>query len=247
MSSQLDLFGSAPLVLVDDVTGRVVYHPEVLTPETARELFSWLLQHAAWSNETMWMYDRMVDVPRLVAKYAADDLPAPLAQARDIVERTLGQRFTTVGLNYYRDGRDSVAWHNDHLADMPPEPMIAILSLGATRCMQIRTKRRPRTVHALDLADGSLFVMSGRAQEFWEHTLAKSTRPVDARISVAFRPRKREGTLCGMESSNRENVHEAPEYERPVPSDRPYVEQASVPGDNTVKTALDPQKEEDAR
>ncbi len=189
MTTQLALFDSGPRVLVDDGTGRIAYYPAVIDPGEAMQLFRWLLENAPWSSETMWMYDRMVDVPRLVARYAAEDLPPLLDAARTRVEAFLGERFMTVGLNYYRDGRDSVAWHNDHLADMPPQPTIALLSLGATRRMQVRTKRRPRVVHGMDLDAGSLFVMSGRSQEYWEHTIAKSPRPSDARISVAFRPR----------------------------------------------------------
>ncbi|HET9030615.1 MAG TPA: alpha-ketoglutarate-dependent dioxygenase AlkB [Candidatus Aquilonibacter sp.] len=189
MPGQLGLFESGPRVLVDDASGRIAYYPDVLATTAAARLFAWLLEHAPWGGETMWMYDKMVDVPRLVARYNADELPPLLAEARRVVESFLGERFTTVGLNYYRNGRDSVAWHNDHLDDMPPEPTIALLSLGATRRMQVRTKRPPRTMHAIDLDSGSLFVMSGRSQECWEHTIAKSARPVDARISVAFRPR----------------------------------------------------------
>ncbi len=189
MTTQLALFDSGPRVLVDDETGRIAYYPCLLAPQEASQLYAWLLENAPWSSETMWMYDRMVDVPRKVARYAADELPPLLDAARERIESFLGERFTTVGLNYYRDGKDSVAWHNDHLADMPPQPTIALLSLGATRKMQVRTKRRPRAMHAIDLDAGSLFVMSGRSQEFWEHTIAKSTRPIDGRISVAFRPR----------------------------------------------------------
>lgn len=189
MSSQLALFDTGPRVYVDDDTGRIAYYPCLLSPDEAARLFGWLMENAPWSSETMWMYDRMVDVPRLVARYPVEDLPPLLGAARERVEAFLGERFSSVGLNYYRDGRDSVAWHNDHLADMPAQPTIALLSLGATRRMQVRTKRRPRVVHSADLNAGSLFVMSGRSQEFWEHTIAKSPRPTDARISVAFRPR----------------------------------------------------------
>ncbi len=189
MSSQLALFDSGPRVYVDDETGRIAYYPGVFDPEETTRLFRGLLENAPWSSETMWMYDHMVDVPRLVARYPGEDLPPLLDAARKRVEAFLGERFTSVGLNYYRDGRDSVAWHSDHLEEMPPEPTIALLSLGATRRMQVRTKHRPRTVHSIDLDAGSLLVMSGRSQEFWEHTIAKSPRPSDARISVAFRPR----------------------------------------------------------
>ena len=189
MTSQLALFDTGPRVYVDDETGRIVYYPAVFSPQEAAGLFEWLLENAPWSSETMWMYDRMVDVPRLVARYTVEDMPPLLDAARRRVESFVGEPFTSVGLNYYRDGRDSVAWHNDRLEELPPQPTIALVSLGATRRMQIRTKRRPRVVHSIDLDAGSLLVMSGRSQEFWEHTISKSPRPVDARISMAFRRR----------------------------------------------------------
>ncbi len=236
---QLGLFGLRdPVTIVDDESGRIVYYPDVLDVAEAHALFEWLLEHAAWNNETMWMYDRMVDVPRMVARYRIDELPKELEFAHARVAALLGASFSSAGLNLYRSGRDSVAWHNDHLAGMPPRPTIALLSLGATRKMQLRTKRRPRTTHAIDLEAGSVLEMSGRSQEFWEHTIPKTPRPVSTRISIAFRPRSIEGTHSGMDDS--------PKYERDVESDRPYEEDASVPGDNDPKTALDPEEEREA-
>ena len=190
MSAQLSLFGAHPLVLEDGPTGTIRYFPAVLNPEAGRTLFRVLLEGAPWTTETMWMYDKDVDVPRLVARFVdLDAMPAELRAAKRIVETFLGETFTAVSMNYYRNERDSVAWHSDHLKELAPNPTIALLSLGATRRMQVRTKGQPRRAHAIDLEAGSLFVMSGRSQEFWEHTIAKSTRPSDARISVAFRPR----------------------------------------------------------
>lgn len=240
MPGQLTLFGGdEPRVLVDDATGRIVYYQKLMQPADASALFDWAVACVAWSTETMWMYDRMVAVPRLVARYDVEELPPPLAGLLELVERTLGTQFTALGLNYYRDGRDSVAWHSDHLSEMPPQPTIALVSLGATRTMGLRTKRRPRVVHWIDLEAGSLLAMSGRSQECWEHTIPKSWVPCDARVSLAFRPRSRLGTDGAMESK--------PQYERPVESDRPYEEDASVPGDNDPKTALDPEKEMKAK
>lgn len=187
MTTQLALFSAGPYTIVNDATGKIAYYPDVLDLAQSRALFETMLTHAPWTNETMWMYDHMVDVPRLVARFGTD-LPRELAQAKHRVETLLGERFTNVSLNYYRDGRDSVAWHSDHIEELAPDPTIALLSLGSTRRMMVRTKARPRRTHAIDLEVGSLFVMSGRSQEFWEHTIPKSPRPVDARISIAFRP-----------------------------------------------------------
>ena len=191
MSAQLSLFDTGPRTLVDDETGAIRYYPGLLDPDAAKRLFTLLLNEAPWSSETMWMYDKEVDVPRLVARYTPDlAMPEPLAEAKAAAERLLGERFTSVALNYYRNERDSVAWHSDRIHELIEQSTIALLSLGATRKMQVRTKAMPRRTHAIDLDAGSLFVMSGRSQEFWEHTIAKSTRPSDARISVAFRRRR---------------------------------------------------------
>jgi alkylated DNA repair dioxygenase AlkB len=97
--------------------------------------------------------------------------------------------FTSVGLNFYRDGRDSVAAHNDHLDEIVPGCPIALLSLGATRRMTIRAKAAPRRVLHVDLAAGSLLLMSYETQLHYTHGVPKTTEPVGPRISLAFRVR----------------------------------------------------------
>jgi alkylated DNA repair dioxygenase AlkB len=111
-----------------------------------------------------------------------------LAGAQARIEALLNDPLPHVSLNYYRDGRDSVAWHSDRIDPQRPNPTIALLSLGSTRQMLVRTKELPRKTHAIDLHPGSVFVMSGPSQVHWEHTIPKTSRPADARISIAFRP-----------------------------------------------------------
>jgi alkylated DNA repair dioxygenase AlkB len=138
------------------------------------------------------MYDRDVDVPRLVAGYRLDDrdLPPQLAQAASRVRAAAGGvRFTNVGLNFYRDGRDSVAPHNDHLYEIVAGFPIALLSLGATRRMTIRSKSRPRRALDLDLEHGSVLVMSYETQKHYDHGIPKVDARVGARMSLAFRVR----------------------------------------------------------
>jgi alkylated DNA repair dioxygenase AlkB len=102
---------------------------------------------------------------------------------------TGGVAFTNVGLNLYRDGRDSVAAHNDHLYEIVEGYPIALLSLGATRRMTIRSKSRPRKVLDLDLEPGSLLVMSYETQKNYDHGIPKVGDLVGARIGLAFRVR----------------------------------------------------------
>jgi alkylated DNA repair dioxygenase AlkB len=187
MASQLGLFGRTTTPLVDDATGRIVYYPDVLDVNECAELFALVLDQAPWKNEQMWMYDKMVDVPRKSAHYGSD-CPPLLMDEKTRIEALLDYRFSNVSLNYYRDGRDSVAWHSDRVEELRPNPTIALLSLGSTRQMLLRTKERPRKTFAIDLDPGSVFVMSGPSQDYWEHTIPKTLRPADARISIAFRP-----------------------------------------------------------
>ena len=187
MATQLGLFGSSNRILVDDASGRIAYYPGLLDPREAAELFELVVRDAPWTRETMWMYDKMVDVPRLVARFDGE-YPPMLADAKARAEALLGETFANVALNYYRDGRDSVAWHSDRIEQLRPNPTIALLSLGSTRQMVVRTKAKPRRTYAVDLDPGSLFVMAGASQEHWEHTIPKASRPSDARVSIAFRP-----------------------------------------------------------
>jgi alkylated DNA repair dioxygenase AlkB len=137
------------------------------------------------------MYDRDVDVPRLTSGYrlSDDNLPAALAEAaRRTIEAT-GAPFNRAGLNLYRDGRDSVAPHNDHLYEIVAGYPIALISLGATRLMTIRSKTKPRRLLDLDLEEGSLLLMSYETQFHYDHGVPKTRAAVGPRISLALRVR----------------------------------------------------------
>jgi alkylated DNA repair dioxygenase AlkB len=169
-----------------------VYLPATIDVSTASEWFDALRRNVPWRSERRRMYDRDVDVPRLVAGYRLDeqDVPPELVQAaRRVSVASGGVHFTNVGLNLYRDGRDSVAPHNDHLYEIVEGYPIALLSLGATRRMTIRTKSRPRRVLDLDLTHGSLLVMSYDTQKHYDHGIPKVSDAVGARVSLAFRVR----------------------------------------------------------
>lgn len=191
--TQLGLFGAGRRTLVDDETGQIVYTPAFVDAATAHRWFDALRDGVQWQRERRRMYDRDVDVPRLVAGYKLDEEPIPPAlddAARRVTSKT-GTPFNSVGLNYYRDGRDSVAPHNDHLYEIVEGYPIALISLGATRLMKIRSKGRPRRVFDIDLEDGSLLLMSYETQLHYDHGVPKSRTPVGARISVALRVRPR--------------------------------------------------------
>ncbi len=161
----------------------------------ADQLFERLVATVPWRAEERPMYDRVVAVPRLLSFYGEDDpLPDPvLHDARDALDRHYaaepGERFRTAGLCYYRDGRDSVAWHGDTIGRGSTEDtMVAIVSVGEPRDLLLRPRSGgPSIRHAL--GHGDLLVMGGSCQRTWEHAVPKRTRPVGPRISIQFRPR----------------------------------------------------------
>jgi alkylated DNA repair dioxygenase AlkB len=162
-------------------------------------LFARLAERVPWRAERRRMYERTVDVPRLLCFYGEDaELPDPvLAVCRDRLsehyQAELGEPFRTAGLCLYRDGRDSVAWHGDTIGRGSTEDtMVAIVSLGTARPLLLRpragTAGNDGTLR-YSLGHGDLIVMGGSCQRTWEHAVPKSTRTTGPRISVQFRPR----------------------------------------------------------
>jgi alkylated DNA repair dioxygenase AlkB len=190
-TGQLALFEATERLLVDDERGRISYVPAFVEADTAQAWFAEIRGAVKWRSERRMMYDREVDVPRLVSHFRLDPAPESVPQAildaaRRVTER-LNEPFNTVGLNLYRDGRDSVAPHNDHLNEIRKNFSIALVSLGAPRRMSIRAKAAPRRVIHVDLEPGSLFVMSYATQLHYTHAVPKTPNQVGERISLAFR------------------------------------------------------------
>ena len=196
MYVQSNLFTEEALPLVDDVEGGIVYHPGVLPAELAQAWYVALRPLLPWRSEERPMYDRIVAVPRLMASVSLNDpsRPALLDEALAAVHTVAPAPYTRAGFNLYRDGQDSVALHNDRVADLAPGWPIAILSLGAPREMLIQpkptargTRRRPG--QRVTLAPGSVLVMSHACQRTHDHGIPKTADAVGPRISVAFRVR----------------------------------------------------------
>ena len=188
---QLTLFGSDEIVVTDEGRGRIVYTPGFVDALTAQRWFDELRHSVSWRTEKRMMYEREVDVPRLLGHYRLDPPPASTPRAileahQRVVER-LSIPFNAVGLNLYRDGRDSVAPHNDHLNEIRKGFPIALVSLGATRRMTIREKEPPRRATHVDLEAGSLFVMDYDTQLHYTHGVPKTAESVGERISLSFR------------------------------------------------------------
>ena len=165
-------------------------------PSVEEGLLDALLATVPWRTERRQMYDRVVDVPRLVSFHdlTVEDPPHPVLtrlrrRLNDIYAGELGEPFTTVGLCCYRDGSDSVAWHGDTIGRSSfQDTMVAILSLGATRTFALRRRGGGPSLR-LPQAHGDLLVMGGSCQRTWEHAVPKTSAAAGPRVSIQFRPR----------------------------------------------------------
>jgi alkylated DNA repair dioxygenase AlkB len=160
----------------------------------ADEVLERLIADVPWRAERRQMYDRVVDVPRLVHTYGAGEaLPHALLEgAREALsahyEPELGEPFLTAGCCYYRDGRDSVAWHGDRFGrGRTHDTMVAIVSFGDPRRLALRPRGGGESI-TFEMGHGDLLVMGGSCQRTWEHAVPKVSQ-AGPRISVQFRPR----------------------------------------------------------
>jgi alkylated DNA repair dioxygenase AlkB len=158
------------------------------------DVFTALLHEVPWRAERRQMYDDVVAVPRLLHTYqAGEPLPHPrLEEAREALSAhyrpELGEPFVTAGCCYYRDGRDSVAWHGDTFGRGSREDtMVAIVSVGDPRRLCLRPRGGGSSI-AVEMGHGDLVVMGGSCQRTWEHAVPK-VASAGPRISVQLRPR----------------------------------------------------------
>lgn len=190
LSTQIDdLFTPSVVQLVSDAEGGIRYWPSFVDTETAMLWFERLRSNAEWSSMQRPMYDRVVDVPRLLASYPLDAPPdaLPLADMLARVKAVVPAPYSHVGMNFYRDGRDSVAMHHDKLPSLAAGQPITLVSLGSPRRMLIRAFGGRRETLAIDLAPGSLLCMSYASQLTHEHGIPKTRHEQPARISAVFR------------------------------------------------------------
>jgi alkylated DNA repair dioxygenase AlkB len=167
-----------------------------------RDLFDQLTGSLHWTQDRIVVYGREVQIPRLNAWYGDPGtdyaysglqlqprpwLPA-LGDLREQLSAHLQHRFNSVLANFYRDGSDSVGRHADDETELGPLPLIATISLGASRRFALYPKKKGAAAPwRADLPGGSLFVMAGRCQQAWQHEIPKTARPVGGRVSLTYR------------------------------------------------------------
>jgi alkylated DNA repair dioxygenase AlkB len=193
-------FGPAPqdpLVLPD---GRLTWLPAFLGPDEADSLLARCLAEVDWRQEEVQVFGRRHRVPRLTAwqgetAYGYSGLMHPptawspfLLEVKARVEQASASRFNGVLLNRYRDGRDAMGWHADDEPELGSAPVLASLSLGATRTFQLRHRTRTRLARVdLELTHGSLLVMHPPTQQHWMHALPRRAAVTRERVNLTFR------------------------------------------------------------
>ena len=172
-----------------------------IAPAEAADYFAGLLAEVEWKQETIKMFGKVIDVPRLTAWYGDPDRSytysgialTPLAwtpllsELRATVEQLAECDFNSVLLNPYRTGSDSVSWHADDEPDLGREPTIGSLSLGAARTFSFRKKSDHADKHSLVLDSGDVVVMRGITQQVWDHQIPKEPKVAGPRINLTFR------------------------------------------------------------
>jgi alkylated DNA repair dioxygenase AlkB len=153
----------------------------------ADELFVTVAGLVDWDSPMVTMWDKRVQTPRLSGQLLAERRPPIVEEMRDALSARHDIELRAIGANWYRDGRDSVAWHGDRVARDLPEATIAIVSLGGPRRFLLRPNGGGRSVR-FDLASGDLLAMGGSCQRTWQHCVPKVARAAP-RISLTFRHR----------------------------------------------------------
>jgi len=180
--------------------GEALFFPQFFNREDSYRLFQALQDNILWKQDEITLYGKKMPVPRLSALYGDEGLtytysgilmkPHPwtpeLLEIKRKIEKEAKVVFSTVLLNLYRDGKDSVAWHSDDEPELGANPVIGSVSFGATRTFKFR-HLKDKTVEKVELTHGSYVLMRGETQHKWEHEIPKTTKVLTPRINLTFR------------------------------------------------------------
>lgn len=146
-------------------------------------LFDDMEKNLQWRRETMKMYDKTVDVPRLLARVPREGI---VEDMRAAISQRYGEEFVFTTAALYRDGNDSVAFHGDTTARTMVEALVATVSLGSPRKFMLRPADGGPSI-TFQLGRGDLYIMGGTCQRTWRHGIPK-VASAGPRIALMFRP-----------------------------------------------------------
>ena len=201
---QPDLFSqvtepSNPIIQLKDA--ELYYQPMFFNTMESNHLFKTLLETIAWKQDIIKMYGRELPLPRLSAWYGESDKPYtysgitlnPLTWTKELllikhkIEEVAGIKFSSVLLNRYRDGQDYVGWHADDEKELGKNPIIGSVNFGATRRFQLRRKDDKKEKFEVELKHGTLLLMRGATQHYWQHQVPKTAQRIGERLNLTFR------------------------------------------------------------
>ena len=200
-SDQLDLFEDQTQYSTSFKQLEIEYIKDFFNKNESDILFNLLKEDIEWKQDFIQMYGKSYPLPRLTAWYGDKNkrytysgiTMKPLSWTRELlkIRRKLEvfsqQEFNSVLLNYYRSGNDSVSWHSDDEEELGKLPIIGSLSFGGVRRFRFRNKRNKNLTQTYELQNGSLLLMKGATQKFWEHEVPKTKKKVKERINLTFR------------------------------------------------------------
>jgi len=181
--------------------GDVVLFTEFFSKPDSEKLFAELLNETKWRQDKMKLYGKEIDLPRQTAWYGDNDkdytfsgitmnsepwTPA-LLDIKAKVESVAGVTFNSVLLNHYRSGSDSISWHTDAERELGKNPVIASVTFGDARRFMLRHMKDNSLKTEVELGHGSLLIMAGETQHFWQHQVPKTKASVESRINLTFR------------------------------------------------------------
>ncbi|MBN3951054.1 MAG: alpha-ketoglutarate-dependent dioxygenase AlkB [Nostoc sp. NMS7] len=179
----------------------VIYYQNFFDGNESNQLFVELYETTSWNQESTILFGKQVKLPRLTAWYGDPGksysyskitmqpfLWTPvLINIKSKIESLSKIKFNSVLLNLYRDGKDSVAWHSDDEPELGENPVIASVSFGANRRFMFRHKIQKELNYEIQLTHGSLLIMKGTTQHFWQHQIPKKNKLTQSRINLTFR------------------------------------------------------------
>jgi alkylated DNA repair dioxygenase AlkB len=180
--------------------GEYLFYPNFFTKSDSDIFLQKLKSEIEWKQESMNMYGKKINFPRLTAWYGDNDKPysfsgitlspkvwnEELISIKRKIEPIAKVNFNSVLLNLYRDGNDSISWHTDAEKELGINPVIASVNFGATRKFQLRHIKTKKKIE-IELTHGSLLIMRGELQHFWQHQVPKTAQKVNERINLTFR------------------------------------------------------------
>jgi len=180
----------------------VILYEGLFTQNESETLQKNLIEKIQWRQDKIKMFGKLINQPRLTAFYGDTDkeysysgiVMKPIDWNEDLlfiknrVVEIAKINFTSVLLNYYRDGKDSMGWHSDDEKELGQNPFIGSVSFGESRVFQMRHKIRKEIKRVdIPLTNGSILLMRGATQHFWQHQIPKSSKQLQTRINLTFR------------------------------------------------------------